>query len=63
MHLFCKMKASCKSPKTVIPEAILIGNPASNWLKLWIPDKYIRGDDSGVNYRECLDSPNKRLEL
>jgi hypothetical protein len=30
-------------PNTVIPEAILIGNPASNRLKLWIPDKDIRG--------------------
>jgi hypothetical protein len=29
--------------KTVIPEAILIGNPAANRLKLWIPDKGIRG--------------------
>jgi len=30
-------------PKTVIPEVILIGNPAFNRLKLWIPDKDIRG--------------------
>jgi hypothetical protein len=30
-------------PKTVIPEAILIGNPASDRLKFWIPDKGIRG--------------------
>jgi hypothetical protein len=30
-------------PKVVIPEAILIGNPASKLLKLWIPDKGIRG--------------------
>ncbi len=29
--------------KTVIPEATLIGNPASNRLKSWIPDKNIRG--------------------
>ncbi len=27
----------------VIPETILIGNPAFNYLKLWIPDKDIRG--------------------
>ena len=31
------------TPKTVIPEAVLIGNPASNRLKLWIPDKGLRG--------------------
>ncbi len=30
-------------PKTVNPEVILIGNPASNRLKLWVPDKDIRG--------------------
>ena len=30
-------------PKAVIPEAILIGNPALKLLKLWIPDKGIRG--------------------
>lgn len=29
--------------KIVIPEEILIGNPAFNWLKSWIPDKGIRG--------------------
>ncbi len=29
--------------KTVIFEATLIGNPASNRLKRWIPDKVIRG--------------------
>ena len=29
--------------KAVIPEEILIGNPASNRLQLWIPDKEIRG--------------------
>jgi hypothetical protein len=30
-------------PETVIPEAILIGNPASNLLKSWIPDTSTRG--------------------
>jgi hypothetical protein len=29
--------------KGVIPEAILIGNPDSNLLESWIPDKGIRG--------------------
>jgi hypothetical protein len=29
--------------KTVIPEAILIGGPASVRLKVWIPDTGIRG--------------------
>jgi hypothetical protein len=29
--------------KTVIPEATVIGNPASNRLNVWIPDKEIRG--------------------
>jgi hypothetical protein len=30
-------------PLTVIPEAILIGNPESQGLKIWIPDKDTRG--------------------
>ena len=29
--------------KAVIPEAILIGNPALNQLKTWIPDEGVRG--------------------
>jgi hypothetical protein len=29
--------------ETVNPETILIGNPASNQLKSWIPDTGIRG--------------------
>jgi predicted nucleic acid-binding protein len=28
---------------TVVPEAVLIGNPTSNSLKSWFPDKVIRG--------------------
>jgi hypothetical protein len=31
------------APKSVIPEAILIGNPACNRLESWIPDSGIRG--------------------
>jgi len=31
------------APKSVIPEEVLIGNPASNQLNLWISDKGYRG--------------------
>jgi len=32
-----------QNAKSVIPETILIGNPASNTPELWIPDKDVRG--------------------
>jgi len=32
-----------QNPNRVIPEAILIGNPATHRAKSWIPDKDIRG--------------------
>jgi hypothetical protein len=30
-------------PYPVIPEMVLVGNPASEWPQSWIPDKSIRG--------------------
>ena len=36
--------------KFVIPAALLSGNPASNRLKFWIPDRTF-GDDSSLNER------------
>jgi hypothetical protein len=36
-------KSSAAFLQTVIPEAILIGNPESQGPKIWIPDKDTRG--------------------